>query len=244
MGIAVSGVIFAPITDFDVSVLNRAFALNLQKIEGKLHLLRNPTFDPRNRGDFIVHCRRNHICIMNTDVADDLLFKNDLTSYHLLSSAFPTIERMIFFCLYDSGGSYGYSAFAHGELLRRKVYTVHGGHVDNGTPLPVEENWQPSVLTDQEIIDHGVEDGDERRFFRHVTSGTVADDTMVNSYLVDELLQAEYGWSPFDDGQPTEYGYYRTAEAVPSLASFEQEKALKRQPMPSSIKSLLRRWLR
>ncbi|MEF0938930.1 hypothetical protein [Rhizobium sp. BR 362] len=140
MGIAVSGVIFAPITNFDVSVLNRAFALNLQKIEGKLHLLRNPTFDPRNRGDFIVHFRRSHICIMNTDVADDLLFKNDFTSYHLLSSAFPTIERMIFFCLYDSGGSYGYSAFAHGELLRRKVYTVHGGTLKMALRFPSKKN--------------------------------------------------------------------------------------------------------
>ncbi|MGG6893743.1 hypothetical protein [Rhizobium sp. BR 315] len=242
MGIAVSGVIFAPIADFDVSLLNRAFELNLQKIEGKLYLLTNPMFDPRNKGDFIVNRGNKHTCIMNTEVADDLLFENDLTSYHVISREFPTIDRMIFFCLYDSGGSYGYSAFAHGELLRRKLYTAHEGHVESGTPLAVEEKWQPAILTEQEIIDEGFEDGDERRFFRHTTTGILADDTQVNSYLVDELLRAEYGWSPFDDGEPSEYGYYRTVESAPSVAPFEQEKALGSQPLHSSIKNLLRRW--
>ncbi|MGZ9720296.1 hypothetical protein [Rhizobium miluonense] len=242
MGIAVSGVIFDPIKDFDVSMLNRAFALRLEKIEGKFYPDTKPRFDPRNKGDFIVNLGDEHTCIMNAAVADDLLFENDLTSYHVLSREFPTVDRMIFFCLYDSGGSYGYSAFAHGELLRRKLYTVHEGHVENGTPLAVEEKWQPAILTDQEIIDEGFEDGDERRFFRHVTSGILADDTMVNSYVVDELLRAEYGWSPFDDGEPSEYGYYRTVESAPSVVPFEQEKARGSQPVPSSIKSFLRRW--
>jgi hypothetical protein len=244
MGIAVSGVIFDPPKEFDVSILNRAFALSLEKIEGKVYLLTNPKFDPRNKGDFIVHRGDRHICIMNSGVADDLLFTNDLTSYHVLSREFPAVDRMIFFCLYDSGGSYGYSAFADGELIRSKLYIVHEGHVESGIPLPAEGKWQPAILTAQEIIDEDFEDGDERRFFRHVTTGRLAPDTLVNSYIVDELLRAEYGWSPFDDDHPSKNEYYRAAEAEHLPVSSEPATTLGRQPEASSIRSFLRRWFR
>jgi hypothetical protein len=240
MGIAVGGVIFVPSTALDVSALNSAFRLNLEQLDDTQVWSMTPKFDPRKQGDFIINRGPKHLCIMNSAVSDDLFFKRDMSCYDRISKAFDASGKIIFFCLYDSGGSHGFAVFENGRLLRQRLYTEYNRQSESGVPHPAEADWEKAILTSSEMEDYSEDLEEGIDLFRHMPSQSLQTDCNANSLIVDAVLKAEFGWSPLDDDiVPTEYSYYRSANL---LAVADIDKAA--ESSESEAGSLRKIWMK
>ena len=200
MGISIGGVASPPVTGFNAKVLGDLLQCKLQPIDAMHVGSLNPRFDTRNKGDVNVGCGLRHLYISNSDISDELLFNGDRQFYDRFLSLTGMRGRVIFFCLYDSGDSYGFSVFEDGQSIRHRLYSLgypEPRKVVHGTPLAVEQLWHPTILTDEEKQDFDPEEYD--KLFRHEESRQLLSEHGLSSYLVDAVLKAEFGWSPLDN---------------------------------------------
>ena len=200
MGISIGGVASPPITGFDAKVLGELLQCKLQPIDTRHVGSLNPGFDTRNEGDVNVGYGPRHLCISNKDVSDELLFDGNRQFYDRFLSVTGMRGRVVFFCLYDSGDSYGFSVFEDGQAIRHRLYSLgypELRRVVHGNPLAIEQPWHPAILTNKERQDFDPEEHDE--LFRHEESQQLLNEHSLSSYLVDEVLKAEFGWSPLND---------------------------------------------
>ena len=200
MGISMGGIVSPPIMGFDTNMLGDLLQCKLQPIDAMRIGSLKPRFDTRNKGDVDVSYGLRHLCISNKDVSDELLFNGDRRFYDRFLSVTGMRGRVVFFCLYESGDSYGFSAFENGQAIRHRSYSL--GHpelrrVVHGNPLAIEQLWRPAILTDKERQEFDPEEHDE--LFRHEGSRRLLSEHGLSSYLVDEVLKAEFGWSPLND---------------------------------------------
>lgn len=200
MGISIGGVASPPITDLDTNMLGELLQCKLQPIDARRVESLNPRFDTRNKGDVDVGYGLRHLCISNTDVSDELLFDGNRRLYDRFLSVTGMRGRVVFFCLYDSGDSYGFSVFEDGQAIRHRLYSLgypELRRVAHGNPLAVEQLWHPAILTDKEKQDFDPEEHD--KLFRNGESQQLLSEHGLSSYLVDAVLKAEFGWSPLND---------------------------------------------
>ncbi len=124
--------------------------------------------------------------------------------------------RVVFFCIYDSGDSYGFSVFEDGQAIRHRLYSLGGPEPQSfahGTPLAIEQPWHPAVLTEEEKRDFDPEEFDE--LFRHQESQKLLSEHGLSSFLVDAVLKDEFGFSPKDgvvDNQTVQGQLYRAIQ--------------------------------
>lgn len=200
MGISIGGVASPPITGFNAKVLGDLLQCKLQPIDAMHVGSLNPRFDTRNKGDVNVGYGPRHLCILNKDVSDELLFDESRQFYDRFLSVTGMRGRVVFFCLYDSGDSYGFSVFEDGQAIRHRLYSLgypELHRVVHGNPLAVEQLWHPAILTDEEKQDFDPEEYD--KLFRHEESQQLLSEHGLSSHLVNAVLKAEFGWSPLDD---------------------------------------------
>ena len=218
MGTSIGGVASPPIPGFDVHILGELLGCKLQPVDMKLRWDLKPKFDARNKGDVHLYRGAQFLLISNSGFSDDLVFHKNFSSYDKFLSVTGMRGRVIFFCIYDSGNSYGFSMFEDGQAIRHRFYSAGGVEplrLMHSGPLAVEQPWHPVVLTEEEK--KHFEPEEYNQVFRHAESQETLLEGSLNRFLVDAVLRDEFGFSPENgaiDGQAVQEQIYR---AVPEM---------------------------
>lgn len=172
-------------------------------LQCKLQLIPNlsywelkPKFDTRNVGDVAVEWSPQCLMVANSEFCDDLLFHGNRRSYDRFLELTGMRGRVVFFCMYDSGGNYGFSMFEDGRAIRHRLHSIGFPRtlsIMHGKPLTVEQSWLPAVLTDEESQEYGPEEYEA--LFRHRENRRLVGEQGLNKVLVDTVLENEFGFS-------------------------------------------------
>lgn len=213
MGRATAGLICRAAED------TRSDERRLFEITGKTFLplgsrfpLLSPRFDPRNEDDFILATLGDIGFVFNGPMVNKIVFDGCYDDIPRLSAALHNPHVLLAFCWYDSGGSYGCAMFKDEGIVRRILMTVDRV-IAEGTP--VQEEPADKTIEDRKSLLEKLA-GQER------LEGTEQDEigdaiaTARNKILavVDAVIAANSGWSPWslDDPSNMNYRYYRAAE--------------------------------
>ena len=210
MGMSAGGLITPHIPGFDIDLL-------CELLERKFRLLRcepiweiKPRFDTRRDDDASVLAAANFHCIYNTRFSMDAVLHGDRRSYDRFVGLTGIRGRVVFFGVYDSGDTYGFTVFEDGELLRRRVYGADlPDEVETGGTLLVEQQWQPAILTVAETELYREELDADVRLYRNMASGHLVPDHSRARQLVLAVLESEFGFSLEDHGPAVQERFYR-----------------------------------
>lgn len=200
MGTSISGVISRPISGFDIKMLDKLLRCKLQPIDVTPIWKLVPKFDTRNKEDVRICWSPNFLLIANSTFSDNLLFNSNIESYNHFLNVTGMRGKAVFFCIYDSGGSYGFSMFENGKVIRQRLYSISGPKlrsVVHGVPLAVEQPWHPAVLTEKEKQDFDPEEIDG--LFRNQENQKLLSEYNLNKFLVDAVLKEEFCFNVEDD---------------------------------------------
>ena len=199
MGTSIGGVISPPIPGFDVQMLSKLLQCKLQPVDKNPTWKSDPKSDIHNKNDVGLYWNSKFVVIANDALSSDLLFCRNFEPYDRFLSITGVRGKVVFFCIYDSGDTYGFSMFENGHAIRHRLYSLGGQGPQSfarGDPLAIEQSWHPVVLTEEEKQDFAPEEWDE--VFQHQESGKLLTEHGLSSFLVDAILQDEFGFSPIN----------------------------------------------
>lgn len=218
MGMSTSGLVMTPNSYCTATTVGNLLNGELCFIGNQFPSSLKPKFDFRNKGDVVIEEGEKHFCLMGVDLVDNVVFQGDVQAGIRVLDYMRPSGLVIFWCVYDSGGGYGFAVFKDGKLTRRRCYSVDHGLIESGFPLECEHAWQPAIFTKQEQEDEG---DDATEYYRHTSSGVLRHSADVITTIIQEITMETFSWSPLDVLPLSKYSYYRMAQSKSNLKALK-----------------------
>lgn len=199
MGLSTAGLIFKPTPDTpeEQEMIRRAFGEALHPVMGSEA---QASHDVRYPDNIAVESTNGATCIYAGAPADQMIFDSKELAPEVFA-ALGSPAFIVVFCLYDSGGSFGYAIIENGVRVRLRLYS-NDTTSDQGTPMHCELPW----LRAEQFFD----EEDEEMVFRNTESGEVASEFQITPRLLRMVVTELFGVCPWDDwSYKTKFNYYR-----------------------------------
>jgi hypothetical protein len=212
MGLSTAGLVFKPSssTPPDPEIVRLAFGERFELVpeaeaskENRLHLPGNLAFE-RTSGVLFIY---------SDEAVQKYLFGGESPSPSFFE-ALGNPTHVMFFCYYDSGGSFGYRIFENSVPARRRLYTGFET-LDEGVPKAFEHAW----LNAEQFV----ENDDEPPVYRNTETGEVRSEGNVTAAMLRLALIGNYGIRPRDQWDyKTKFIHYKAKEAAHALQTQTQ----------------------
>ena len=209
MGIAQAGLAFRPTS----SIANlQSFIANLcGEDAAQIAHPNSKEFDIRRHTDVMVQFFGENCFICNNDLVWDILEhprKDVGRTYRALGS----LDMILAFCLYESGGSYGYAFIEQGKRTRSRLQTFGVPTLppllEHGIPKAFEQRWLSADFYLDEDDDCPA---DERQkiYYQGGNRDTAVPEHALTRRLLDESLQMNFGVCPWATDVAPIYHFFK-----------------------------------
>jgi hypothetical protein len=199
-----TGIVFKPNTSTPVEreIVRLAFGDHFEPVPAAEVSTEN---DIRLSGNLAFEWTSGVSFIYSGEAVQKFLFEGESPSPSFFE-ALGNPSKVIFFCHYDSGDSFGYRIFENGVPTRRRLYTV-SGTIDEGLPKAFEHAW----LNAEKFV----EDEDEPPAYRNPETGEVRSEGYITAAMLRLALTRDYGICPWDEWDyKTNFNYYKAKKAA------------------------------
>lgn len=155
--------------------------------------------DIRLPGNVAVESKNGVTFLYNGEIAGKILFEGQGLEPAVFA-ALGAPELVLVFCHYDSGDSFGYAIVKDGVTVRSRVHTLDKT-TDQGVPDAFELPWLQA--------EPFIEEEGEPPARRNLKTGEVASESYVTARLLVDVMNAFFGYTPWDDwNYKTKFHYY------------------------------------
>lgn len=161
----------------------------------------NP-FGIRKQGYIDLESTGDALFICNHDLVRKIFFDLEVPQSSFFD-AFGNPEKLIFFCHYDSGETFGYRIFENGLPIRLRFYDGTST-IDEGPPKEYELSW---LHAEQFFEEEGAPPA-----FSNQETGQIAYECYVTAALLRLTMKEFFGMCPWDDwSYKTKFSRYQLA---------------------------------
>jgi hypothetical protein len=207
MGIAQAGLVFTRTVAMDD--LRTTVSNLFQETATEIEHPNTGAFDIRNHGDVMVQVFGDVCFICNNDLVWDMLEdhqKDASALYQTLGSP----DRILLFCHYESGGSFGYAFIENGIRTRSRLQTTEVPPViESGTPTALENAWLSAQFYFEE--DDGPIEEREKIYYKGDRELEVSED-WITAQMLYETLHRQFSVCPWYTDLEPEYHFFRLSK--------------------------------